>query len=241
MCVSMHKAGSTITDSILLDFMNAKGMEIDRISLLAPKSAIPVKDLYVQYQEKMKLDGVYYGVARGPFVSQMPILKNMKIIMQVRDPRDCITSAYFSFKTSHVPPKDPAKLQEFMERRKKLEEMDIDQYAVAEAGGYKHRLSILKKLMDGHNDILLLKYEDMVTQTPKWLNQISEFIDQPITDELRTTLGDKVNFSVPKEDESKHKRQVLPGDHMRKLKPDTIRAMSERMADELGFFGYAMP
>lgn len=241
MCVSMHKAGSTITDSILMDFMAARGMEIDRISLLVPKSPLPVQDLYVQYQDRMKPEGVYYGVARGPFVAHMPILKTMKIIMQIRDPRDCITSAYFSFKVSHVPPKDPAKLEQFLERRKKLEAMTIDEYAVAESIGYRNRLAVLRELMDGHDDCLLLKYEDMVLRTEHWLDQIAGFTGQPVTPELRARLGDKIDFTVQAEDENRHKRQVLPGDHLRKLQPATIAEMSQRMERELRFFGYPMP
>jgi hypothetical protein len=102
--VSMHKAGSTICDKILLDFMVAKNMEIDRISLLAPLSPLTERDFFLNYQKKMQPVGVYYGVARGPYVSEMTVLDQMKIIMQVRDPRDCITSAYFSFAKSHPPP-----------------------------------------------------------------------------------------------------------------------------------------
>lgn len=235
----MHKAGSTITDNILLDFMGAKSMEIDRISLLVSKSPLPIQDVYVQHQDKMKPDGVYYGVARGPYVSAMPILKKLKIIMQVRDPRDCLTSAYFSYKLSHVPPKDPNKLREFMERRKELKDLDIDQYVVAEAAGYQNRMNILRNLMDGHDDLLLLKYEDMVLDTERWLKQISDFLDQPITDELRATLGNKIDFSVKAEDPMRHKRQVLPGDHKRKLKPETVDTMSGTMKRELDFFGYS--
>lgn len=239
MAVSMHKAGSTIIDNILLDFMQAKGYAIDRISLGVPSSPLPADEVYVSYQDKMLPDGVYYGVARGPYVSRMPVLKTMKIIMQVRDPRDCITSAYFSYKVSHVPPKDPAQLERFLERRRKLGELDIDQYALSQVASYKTRMTILHDLQQANPDLLLVKYEDMVQNTPVWLDRISGFIGQPLTPELRTALGDKIDFSVGSEDIRRHKRQITPGDHKRKLQNDTIEQMTEALNEQLALFGYA--
>ena len=84
MAVSMHKAGSTIIDQILLEFVQAKGYAIDRISLGVPKSPLPADEVYVSYQDKMLPDGVYYGVARGPYVSRMPVLKTMKIVIYTK-------------------------------------------------------------------------------------------------------------------------------------------------------------
>lgn len=90
--LSMHKAGSSVADLILLDFCKARGMEIDRIAVRVPSSSLPQRDLYLNYQDRMRLTGVYYGIARGPYVSEMSIIKDLKTIVQVRNPCDCITS-----------------------------------------------------------------------------------------------------------------------------------------------------
>jgi len=238
LAASMHKAGSTICDDILTDFFLEKGLNIDRISLSVPASPLPEGEVYKNYQSNMVLNNTYYGVARGVYVADMPILSKIKLIIQVRDPRDCITSAYFSFKTSHVSPKDPKKLAEFLERRKKLQSMEIDKYALSEVYRYITRMNVLRGLVESHNDALVLHYEEMVTNTDAWLEKISNFVDQPVTDQLLSRLGDKVNFSVDKEDENNHKRQVTPGDHKRKLKPETIEEMTERLKENLDYFEY---
>lgn len=235
---SMHKAGSTIADSIIMDILAAKGMELDRIAIQVPKSHLSEAEIFKNYQSQMRETGVYYGIARGPYVSDMPVLEKLKVIVQVRDPRDCLTSAYFSFKESHVPPEDPEKRAAFMERRKKLENLDINEYVLSQAGDYKNRLRILRELVQRHDDVLVLTYEDMVERTEHWLGQIAYFVDQQITPVLRDKLGEKLNFSVRGEDVSKHKRQVSPGDHKRKLSESTIRKISHKMADEMKFFGY---
>ncbi len=236
--ISMHKAGSTISDKILMEFMRAKGMDIDRIALLAPSSPLTEREVFLNYQENIKPVGVYYGVARGPYVSEMTVLGQLKIVMQVRDPRDCITSAYFSFAKSHKPPSDPARLKEFEVRREKIKNTSIDQYALSQVGSYCTRLNILRNIIEQHDDILVLKYEDMVEKTEDWLHQIALFTDQPLTPELRSALGSNIDFSVAKEDVSSHKRQVSPGDHLRKLKPETIAQMNEKMKAELAAFNY---
>jgi len=231
--LSMHKAGSTIADEILLDFCKAKGMESDRIALSVPSSPLPEREVFLNYQEHMHPTGVYYGIGRGPYVSEMEIIKDLKTIIQVRDPRDCITSAYFSFKKSHGVPKDPEKRKYFMERRRRLEALDIDDYALEQVNGYRNRMRVLRDIIEGHDDILVLTYEDMVGRTEDWLARIADFLEQPVTDALRAELGDKTNFSVESEDDSRHKRQVTPGDHKRKLKPETIAEMTRRLKDEL--------
>lgn len=237
--LSMHKAGSSIADRILMNFVAARGYEIDRISQQVPHSPLPEAEIYEGYQSRMKPNGVYYGMARGPYVANMPIIGRLRTIVQLRDPRDCITSAYFSFRESHVPPKDPTKLAEFQKRRAALQELDIDSYATSRAAQYRMRMQILARIIAAHDDVLVLRYEEMVEDTERWLGRIAAFLDQPVTAELRAQLGSKIDFSVAREDSARHKRQVRPGDHLRKLRPESIAAMTAVLKDELDRFGYA--
>ncbi|MDM7958654.1 MAG: sulfotransferase domain-containing protein [Synechococcus sp. WH 8007] len=234
----MHKAGSTIADKIFCKFISAKGMAIDRIAASVPSSPLSEREVFINYQNSIKKTGFYYGIARGTYVSELPVIKNLKTLVQVRDPRDCLTSAYFSFKISHRPPKNPDKLKQFMERRSELENLDIDQYVLRSMKGYEYRMQILSNIIQDHDDILVLKYEDMVLNTEKWLDDISKFLDQPITSKLRTQLADDIDFSVSSENINKHKRQVTPGDYLRKLKSQTIDKLNEGLRDPLNWFDY---
>ena len=238
--MSMHKAGSSIADIIIVNFCEAKGYVFDRISKSVSSSPLSEHDHYIQYQEKMTPSGVYYGMARGPYVRQMNVIYDMKAIVQVRDPRDCITSAFFSYRESHVPPTDPKKLDEFEKKRQELMALDIDTYAVNNSEGYRARMNVLDEILSKHDDCLLLKYEDMVERTDYWLEQIADFLEQPLTVDLRAQLGKRMSFNVESESPSKHKRQVKPGDHLRKLKPETISAMNETLGPVLDRFGYPL-
>lgn len=228
MAISMHKAGSTIADKIFTEFFIEKGFSIDSIGSRVPKSPLSEAEVFMDYQKKMIFENIYYGIARGPYVENMPVINKLKVLLQVRDPRDCLVSAYFSFRESHRPPKDPRKLKAFMARREDLKNLDIDQFVLKAVGGFKYRMRVLSSIMSNHDDILVLKYESMTLDTEQWLRDISVFTDQPITPTLRNRIDSMANFQVAEEDQSKHKRQVTPGDHKRKLRPESVRKLSKK-------------
>ena len=237
--LSMHKAGSSVLAGILQAFASARGYESDIISRKVSASPLPEDAFFEAYQGRMQPHGVYYGMARGPYVAKMPVIFRLRTVVQLRDPRDCITSLFFSLRNSHVPPEDPAKRDAFLKRREALGADDIDRFAVAQARLYRERMQILARIIDAHDDLLLLRYEEMVEDTERWLGRIAGFLDQPLTAALRDSLGDSIDFSVTGEDAARHKRQVTPGDHRRKLRPETIAAMDAVLGEELDRFGYA--
>ncbi len=236
--LSMHKAGSSVTDNILTEVFRAKSYAIDRIALQVPQSPLAEPDFFHAYQGKMHENSVYYGMARDPGAHDMPILDKLRLIFQLRDPRDCIVSAYFSFRQSHVPPSDPAKRAEWEARREELREVEIDQFACDWAPIYRDRMQLMAELIGRHDDTLVLQYEQMVEQSETWLERITTFVGQEITPELATALAPHLAFEVEDEKPHEHKRQVTPGDHRRKLAPQTIATMSDILAPVLKRFGY---
>lgn len=239
MALSMHKAGSSIADVIFTEIAGARGYQIDRISKKVLVSSLPENDVYWESQSSMVLEGFYYGMARNPGVHTMPILDKLRLLLQVRDPRDCITSMYFSLRESHVLPSDPEKRRALEERRARLQERPIDSYAISATPQYFERMTRLKKIQEAHPDALVLRYEDMVENTQYWLDSVLRLFDQPLTDELQTTLERHLDFNVASEDSGRHKRQVKPGDHRRKLKAETIAQMNTKLAPVLQSFGYS--
>jgi len=234
----MHKAGSSIADQIIMLFCIGKQYKIESMPEAAKPSPLSETEYCITKQQEMQISGYYYGMFRGPYVKDMPRLRQLKLIIQVRDPRDCITSAYYSYLISHKIPENPEKKQQFLSRRKKIEKMSIDAFAAAHAHEYQQRLSVLIDLLSKHDDMLLLKYEDMVEQTEGWLQQLSSFIGQPIKGKVGDAIHAKADFKVEKEDPNNHRRQITPGDYIRKLRAETIDALNVRMAEQMLFFGY---
>lgn len=238
--LSMHKAGSSIADQIFTKIARERGYELDLISRRVSDTPLSEPEYYREYEPQMKTEGMYFGMARHPDCHDLEILPKLRVLVQVRDPRDCITSMYFSFTKSHVPPSDPTKLAAFEERRAKLQALDIDAWAIKESRNYLKRMEKLEAVVNTHPEVQLLTYEEMVENTPAWAEKVLNFFDQPMTPKLERILAGDLDFSVSAEDVSKHKRQVSPGDHRRKLKPETIEQMNDVLGPAMRNFGYSV-
>jgi len=239
LALSMHKAGSSIADNIFTEVCAARGYDIDRIALQVPSQPMPEPDFFHSYVPKMREAGVYYGMARDPASHDLSILPKLKLIVQVRDPRDCIVSAYFSYRQSHEVPSDPAKRAEHAARQAELQTVDITRFCLDWPLIYRDRMQIMADILTAHDDILLLHYEEMVRAPQVWLHRCLTFLDQPMTPELESALAPYMDFDVAEENVRRHKRQVTPGDHRRKLDGATIAQMSRVLDPVLTQFGYA--
>jgi len=63
-------------------------------------------------------------------------------------------------------------------------------------------------------------------------------MDAPLDHFHFKNILENADFQVDKEDISKHKRRVTPGDFMEKLAPETIMVLNEKFAAALACFGY---
>ena len=57
-------------------------------------------------------------------------------------------------------------------------------------------------------------------------------------DNRNRLIAEASTSSSTSENLMKHKRQVIPGDHRRKLKPETIATLNSDLADILDRYGY---
>ena len=78
----------------------------------------------------------------------------------------------------------------------------------------------------------------MVSDFPSWLSKLTTFLDLNLDDETLESILKTAIFEVDKEDKKAGKRQVTPGDHKRKLKAETIRALNFQLEKVLDAFNY---
>jgi hypothetical protein len=201
--------------------------------------------------EKALARGIRTGFVLGPlrtFELVKPRYRRvmrLEHILQVRDPRDILVSQYFSFGWIHGQKEwEAAKVRE----REWIQTVTIDEYVLSRAvtrdlGGrpalkarYRPLMKMLKKRPE---NITLLKYEDMALDYPAWipralaplgLAQDAAFVDQVLR-------AYRHEFEVQGETQT-HRRKVTPGDHIEKLKPETIAALNNLFAEELAALGY---
>jgi hypothetical protein len=72
-----------------------------------------------------------------------------------------------------------------------------------------------------------------------WLDALLEYCELPISPSLRQELlGEAAAKRRLKENPNRHLRKGRPGDHVNKLRADTIEYLNERFAPVLEEFGY---
>ena len=185
--------------------------------------------------------GYYYGMFRS-FNRGIPALDKYKVVLVLRDPRDVLVSSYYAI-YSHVTPlmENKKALRTRMTGRKKLLEQTVDEFVTSKL---KRESNLLDKYREyyteliGKPNVLFLKYEDMVEDFPAWLDQIIRFLEIDFRPGFIEELKAGADFQVSKEDKFKHKRQVTPGDHKRKLKPETIEFLDNTSLEIRKLFGY---
>lgn len=177
------------------------------------------------------------GHIYGPFRQYYPIIEmeKYKVIVMLRDPRDVLTSLYFSLAYSHgIPESQKTEIESAIEdaRNKNIDDLVLEHFPWLSTKYNQYEKYLLAK-----KNVLLLKYEDMVTNFAVWLSEMFKHLGIKPSEQIIKELIDEAKFEV-KEDIYSHKRQVKPGDHRRKLQVNTIKQLNLELQDILNIHGW---
>lgn len=176
------------------------------------------------------------GMHYGPFYHYhkgFSELDDFRVVLTLRDPRDVMTSTYFSVAFGHTL-YDRASI----ERRKRVREMGLDAFVLEQVGEVVERYTTYHEALAGRDNVLVLRYEEMVGNFEPWLSRLAEFIGSGDQREALEAIRAEADFAVKKEDKYSHRRSVKPGNFREKLKPETIEKLDEQLAGVLRLFNY---
>lgn len=221
---TVHKAGSEFASSVMRAIAKNSGFEcIHYAAYVFSGGKLPLrydqlgnwsKNLYPQ-------NGYFFGPFRK-YHGGIPWLNDNPLIFHIRDPRDVLVSLYYSLKSSHYIPYANKKAALYMlQRRMTTAQMNIDEFVLNEAQRIKSEYLDYFNGFSSHNDICISKYEDMIENFEDWFLTACRGIGVNESDKL-IKLCQKMRPGSVVESEKKHKRQVTPGDHRRKLSKNTI-------------------
>lgn len=168
-------------------------------------------------------------------------LYQIKQIFHVRDPRDILVSQYFSYGWRHTEVGFTDGVQRYRDfvRQNSIDDYVLNQKSVVQP--LKRRLS---KLIHRPAEELkqVVRYEEMVTNFPAYLERVVQAFGfkMPGFHRARFAFRFRDEFK-PDLNRDGHKRSVLPGDHLKKLQPETIERLNEIFADELRVLNYCVP
>jgi len=220
---TVHKAASMLLFRAMDAYCQNNGL-----ALYSPNSRDEEFRLAVSRKEEASVDCEFpvqpclVGPVRVP--KAYSNLRGHKTMIHLRDPRDVLTSMFYSFTFSH------AGIDE--EVRQKRIRMGVDKFVLSREPDMRNRFKTYCRWIENDDSIFLTTYESLYDDFEGWLNATFRFwgAEDP---ELVATVAkteDPQKISNRGENINKHKRQATPGDHARKLSPETIAILNDRFA-----------
>lgn len=251
---TMHKAGSMVLHRVLKDICDKTSVRYYSENQSSKRYMLPVRKIFEGKEFIAKRNGCF-----GPVRFFLPsrALAEANLLVHLRDPRDVLTSMFFSYCFMHRGP-----VEKNTGYRRAVAEAGIDKYVLdmscekflryegdyGTGGNYREHIGniltryvrYLREVIDRPNTVLL-SYEEMVRDFPSWLRKVVARFQLRNEDEIyRFVLARHVDEVKPSaENVWLHKRKVTPGDYQEKLKPETIAELNERFSAVLEALGYS--
>jgi hypothetical protein len=231
--VGLVKSGSTLLNRIMRPLTEAAGLTYRSPPDEIFRRGLKLKEQTIEFEP---FGHAYGGFRELPW--PLPDFGADRTVLLVRDPRDALTSLYFSMAFSHVPPgaADGSKLlQAFEARRARALASDIDAFVLREADGHAR---LIKRALANTPRHRLYRYEEIIFDKRAWAADMVDYLGLQAPPRLISAVAAR-NDLVPAQDAPlQHVRHVTPGDHRDKLRPETIAALDARFAHLMKRLGY---
>lgn len=238
----IHKCGSSLLNKLFVDICRINQIPDVPIPELAFQQGIPTEawDNCTELNSVI-LDGYCHrGYRHFPlFLTKSDLMKQRKKILLVRDPRDAIVSAYFSFAKSHVLPTSGKLLENMLKSRDSLKNMDLENYAVAQAPGVKSAFNCYHDYLQDEKLLKVYRYEDVIFDKKNWIIDMINYLGLTLKPNQINRITEKHDIVPRNENTSQHIRKVKPGDHREKLSQDCIDQLNEILAPVLDRYNYS--
>lgn len=246
---SIHKAGSTLFYKLLSRAMDmarryrvANALRYQSVPDRLFKTGIPeIVLLEPDFPTTHRIsfadpDTLYGGFRFVPGFASDEFLSGYRVMTLVRDPRDTLTSLYYSVAGSHViPPGEEG--QRMLAWRAQVQAMGIDDFVRQEASK-PTRQQFFSRLAQVRHLGKAWRYEDVVFDKGRWLDEILAYLEVDLPRLARREIVTAEEIRPAAEDPARHVRQVTPGDHRRKLIPETIAVLDDIFGNVLDDWGY---
>ncbi|HSH39279.1 MAG TPA: sulfotransferase domain-containing protein [Chthoniobacterales bacterium] len=249
---TVHKAGSMVLHRVLRDTCEHNAIEYH--SENGPNPKLPARKIFKGQDYIAKHTGCF-----GPIRYFVPSrsLADARVLLHLRDPRDVLTSMFFSYCFAHRGPVagNTGVRKEVAERGIDKFVLDMSSDASADyegdygtGGPYREYIGNMAARYDrylreliGRPNTLVVSYEEMVLDFSSWLRKVISRFELQDAEETYRIVSERYAESVKPQGEDifSHKRKVVPGDYKEKLQPETIAELNHRFSEVLDALGYS--
>lgn len=230
------KSGSVLLDLLVRDITAAAGVPAFNLTeQLFFNGASFVDSDYDWKRMHVSRGVVHYGF-RGYPPCGLPIETENPLILLVRDPRDMMVSSYFSMAVSHGLPAEGPQREELLRSRSFVNRMSVDEYCIKLAHGYLQAFELCREHLGRAK---VFRYEDIIFEKHRFVADLCGLMGVTLPHEDIDRISRAHDVRPKRENVSAHTRNVTPGDHRNKLRPETIAELNEVFADFMAYYGYA--
>lgn len=222
--VAAHKTGSVLLNNIVSDICEASKIPHIPIEVLTWRQGISIPDwsddLYLFMEEN---NYIYHGF-RGLYkLDAINGFEDSKKIFLIRDPRDVAVSYYFSMLKSHSVPKKGDTKKNMETIRKEVEQMTVDEFVLSGKADFiiRNMIRFYDVIKDDDNS-RLYKYENVIFSKTEWVADIAKVLNADLDVAEVESIAKKHDIIPSEEDDSKHIRQVKPGNYKKHLSKESI-------------------
>ncbi|HEY5238478.1 MAG TPA: sulfotransferase domain-containing protein [Rhizomicrobium sp.] len=242
MAFSFHKGGSTLLFNMLRRLSRNVGFTFYSIddklfadNVSAMRRPTDIGDIF-------NPTGYCFGGFRRFPIYPIPLLDTARTVFLIRDPRDMITSLYFSLLKSHRLPaatEGEGAREEMLATRARLEQMDMDTFANERLPGYvKEFEGYAAQGFHWRPNVATYRYEDVIFRKREWIADICDWFGwSPPPKVVDKILGD-VDVVPDAERPDEHIRQVSPGNYKKHLGEGTVEHINGVLGEYMRLYGY---
>lgn len=244
--LSIRKCGSSIFNNIATALAQANGCNFVEVG----GRFFRLNVTEAQWAEDPALcrivrpGNVYGGFRMLPTaLLESELFQSSPKLLFVRDLRDALVSLYFSNAHSHPIPAaadsgaDVTKLM--LTLRDEALTHDIDDLVLRYAKGMLRTSMGYQAIVDSPS-VTVLRYEDYIFEKAALMDVIAERFGWQADDQVKRDILEWADVRPTEEDPTVFVRRVTPGDHLEKLRPETIEKLNEMLGSALELFGYEL-
>lgn len=238
---SLPKAGSTLLNSMLQDSCIESAVPVISPYSSAFTNGIVTNSIGNDLDDILFSRGYAYLGFRHfvPYASKFDF-SSVPILLLVRDPRDMLTSLYFSVKYSHVlPEKKGSAFSKLQDERHRLMSTDIDSFVLSVVDKYVGIYDAYIRKLAGYDNVHVFRYEDVIFDKNNWLLDMLRLVNVELPAEIIRTIAAKHDIRPKGENVGAHIRQVTPGNYKKHLSDSCVARLNDKFANVLRTFDYS--
>ena len=242
LCLGVRKSGSTMLHRIVNFLANRNHINVVDVPSTFFRNGFTAQHWQaLDLTTLVKPGNCYLGFRSFPDkLAETDAYRGARKIFMFRDPRDALVSEYFSDAYSHaIPKKDAAGegRELFLKKREEAQGADIDQWVLDKVGGIRKTLTAYAPALSDPS-CLVLRYEDFIFQKRRMIAKILDHFGWSVEVSRLNKLLAEIDVVPDAEDKSRFVRKVVPGDHIAKLKPETVRRLNKRLEEVMKLYDY---